>query len=439
MNSQSKAYLLCPFGQDSGLYRGWSERLSVPVEWVDNYRSDWACPKDAAILISHMHYRWEECNILRRTLETIDIPVLVLSDGILEYRNSFENPQVASGAVYQPVVGHKIACLGRAQARFLEALGNPGQCEVVGLPRFDKYLLQPPETRSAELKSKQFRVLIATATTPFFSDEQKAKTLHALNDLKSWFDEHLEFEGRQVKPLYRLTAGLEESLGVKNEEAEELFGLLDSADALITTPSTLALEGALKNRPVALLDYQQSPPFLPSSWSITHASQISSTLSQLIDPPAPKMLFQRAILYDQLECRSTATPRMIELVEAMIACGADKERPLKFPGRILADPDHGFCRVDESYRLETLFPDNASFAERDTQRLQAELARAVLRLDQLPNELLENREYNRYLARRLNEVRERLRKRNSRVWDLRQEILLLEKKLEQIRIDSGET
>ncbi|HMO15872.1 MAG TPA: hypothetical protein PKD64_17500 [Pirellulaceae bacterium] len=428
---KSRAYLLCPFANDSSLYRGWSEQLSVPAERLENYRSDWECPDDAAILISHMHFRWEDCNILRRTLQAGDVPVLVLADGILEYRNIFENPQVAAGSIYQPVFGHKIACLGRAQVRFLEALGNPGICESVGLPRFDRYLAEPFEVRSEAVKSKQFRVLIATATNPFFDEQQKARTLQALIDLKDWINSHPEFLGRQIQPLYRLTAGLDEELQVKNEESEELFDLLNSADALITTPSTIALEGCLKHRPVAALDYHASPPFLPLAWTISDTSQIGRVIAELLDPPAPKMLFQRAVLHDQLECHSPASLRMVELVEAMIEIGRRPHRPLSFPPRILADVDHGFQRVDPSFELRNLFPDRDCFVETELQQLQAELARAILRLEQLPNELLESRENSRYLARKLNEVRDRLKSRNARVWDLRQEVLLLEKKLKQ--------
>ncbi len=74
--------------------------------------------------------------LLRRAVER-GIPTLILADGILEYRNTWEHPQLPAGSLFQPVLGHKIACLGRSQARILESWHNGNRCEVTGSPRFD--------------------------------------------------------------------------------------------------------------------------------------------------------------------------------------------------------------------------------------------------------------------------------------------------------------
>jgi hypothetical protein len=100
--------------------------LSIATEVVEEYLPDWRVPDDAGILVTHMHYRWEEITTLRRIFNDNRVPILILSDGILEYRNTWEHPDLAKGSLFQPVIGHKLACIGRGQARILEGWGNEG-------------------------------------------------------------------------------------------------------------------------------------------------------------------------------------------------------------------------------------------------------------------------------------------------------------------------
>ena len=134
----------------------------------------WEPPADAGIVITHMHYRWEDLSVLRRlTNEHPKLPVLVLADGILEYRNVWQHPDLVAGSMFQPLMGHKIACIGKAQARILESWGNVGKCEVVGMPRLDPVIAELGEKKAkAKVKAESFRLLIATAKTPAFDDQQ---------------------------------------------------------------------------------------------------------------------------------------------------------------------------------------------------------------------------------------------------------------------------
>ena len=78
-----------------------------------------------------------------------------------------EHPELADGSMFQPLVGHKVACIGRGQARFSNPGGIPGKAEVVGLPRLDDVLNQEP----APIQSDgMFRLLVATANTPAFDE-----------------------------------------------------------------------------------------------------------------------------------------------------------------------------------------------------------------------------------------------------------------------------
>ena len=345
-----------------------------------------------------MHYRWEDLSTLRRLLtDHPQIPVLVLADGILEYRNTWQHPGLAAGSMFQPLLGHKIACIGRGQARVIESWGNVGKCEVVGLPRFDTLASQEVKPPT---KSDKFRLLVATAQTPAFDDRQRATVLQSLKDLQQWIDTHPTIDGRAVETTWRLTDGLDEELGfaprdpVTEGELPPMLEVMDKVDAVITTPSTVYLESVLKGRPTAILDYHNTPAYIPPAWTISAQTHIGPVLQELADPPRPKLLFQDTTLHDHLECRSPAVDRMVDLILTMIQCGktaAEAGISIEYPFRIICSPEKGFFPVLESFDIEQLFPNVKSFQQSDLNALQVELNAAIKRLGELP-EMLADRD-----------------------------------------------
>jgi len=387
-------YILCPFAQKSGLYNSWLDALPLPYTIVDDFVVQWQPPENASIIVTHMHYRWEDLSVLRRLLtEHPQIPVLVLADGILEYRNTWQHPGLAAGSMFQPLLGHKIACIGNGQSRVLESWGNVGKCEVIGLPRFDALAAEeahPPTT------SEKFRLLIATAQTPAFDDQQYATVLRSLKDLQLWLNQHPQIGGRTVETTWRLTAGLDLELGfaahdpVNDEKLLPMLDVMDNVDAVITTPSTVFLESVLKGRPTAILDYHNAPAYIPPAWTISAKSHIAAVVNELADPPTPKLLFQDTTLHDNLECRTSATERMLDLILTMIECGktaAEAAEPIEYPCRIITSPEKGFFPVLESFDIEQLFPSVESFKKSDIGALQVELNAAIERLGELPRML----------------------------------------------------
>lgn len=393
--SQPKAYILCQFARTSGVYTPWLDRLPMPVEVVEDYAADWAVPSDAGILITHMHYRWEEISALRRVCEANTVPVLILADGILEYRNTWEHPALGDGSIFQPVCGHKLACLGKAQARIVETWGNPGRCEVVGLPRLDESI-----TRSVSPVRREgnFRLLVATANTPSFTPEQRTTVVDSLLCLTERLQRNEYVGKRKIEVIWRLTDGLDKELGLAGDAQSPrppLTDVIENVDAVITSPSTLYLESVVRKRPTAVLDFWNSPQYVPPAWSIAAPANLNRVLAELADPPAHKMLFQETTLADQLACHSPATPRLLRLIQVMVTAGqaANAEgRSLQLPARMLPDPARGISPVPENFDLATLYPKNEAFKITEQRRLQVELAQAIRRLEDLPYELAEKAE-----------------------------------------------
>jgi hypothetical protein len=290
--------------------------------------------------------------------------------------------------LFQPILSHKIACVGRSQARIFEAWGNFGKCEIVGVPRFDRLLHRQARVRK---KGEPWTPLILTAKTPGFTPEQMQRTRQSLAELKAWFDSHPHLGEIPIRPRWRITGGLDEDIGVPNElrdtTGDDLASALEQVDAVITTPSTSMLEGMLQGIPVALLDPHNCPHFIPAAWTITAREHVDQVLLELVDPPEAKRLYQQSILHDALECHTAATPRLALLIETMseIARGyRAKGQPIQFPDRMLQDND----RLQEvHFDLRKLYPDHPVYSVMDRAILQTEIGHCLLRMNALEIEL----------------------------------------------------
>jgi hypothetical protein len=185
----------------------------------------------------------------------------------------------------------------------------------------------------------------------------------------------------------------------------DLASVLETVDAVIATPSTVLLEAMLQGVPVAVLDYHNRPHYVPAAWCITAAAHFDEIVPQLARPSEPLMLYQQSILADALECRTPATPRLVELADTMrrIAhdCLTRGARPA-FPRRILADPQDGHHLPMQSASIAAGLDrciERQAAATAD--RLARELAEAQCELAQLKR---------RTLRARLNRLTRKLRK-----------------------------
>lgn len=369
---------LDPWWRESPHY-GWALDRGLELRTIEEVDGAAASEVDVVVTLDNYYLpaverAWE---LVRR-----QTPVLVLADGILEYRNTWEHPQIAPGAMFQPAVGQKVACIGRAQARMLESWGNLGKCEVVGLPKLDRLL---GRTIRPSAPDRPLRLMIATARTPSFTPAQHAFLVAALVDLRAALRSANSpappaENRRAIDVVWRLTGELAGRIGLTEAEQKsgggDLGDVLATCDAVVTTPSTVMMEAMLIGLPVALLDYQNCPHFVPAAWTITARDHLPGVLEELRSPPLAKLLYQRAVLHDNLECRSPAAPRLVRLIAEMARSGRESRaagKPLSLPRRILTDPLDGHHLPDEAFDLQRLFPDHPVFGSTDRAALQVEV------------------------------------------------------------------
>lgn len=371
------------------LFSSWLGGATRPVQAAGRIDLSYEFPANTALVVASDCYHEPNVTLLRRAVEK-NIPTLVLADGILEYRNTWEHPQLAPGAIFQPVLGHKIACLGASQVRVLESWGNAGTCELVGSPRFDRYAALKRRERPVGAPA---RLLVMTAMTPYFTESQHERVRQSLLDLKNALAEMCDSEGRPIETVWRVTKGLEHEIGIDTTNhgfaGRDLGEVLQAVDAVVTTPSTTMLEAMLLGLPVASLDYCNVPAYVQPAWRISAAEHILPTLEELLNPPPARMLFQDTTLHDALVCGSPAAPRMVELAEAMIAHAETSRRTGQacvFPTQMVQPVRDRHSAAEPRFQLASLYPGDAQFAERDLRALQVEvghLRRYVAKLESL--------------------------------------------------------
>ncbi|HAB51536.1 MAG TPA: hypothetical protein DCE80_05075 [Ignavibacteriales bacterium] len=280
------------------------------------------------LVLCHDETSIRDVRICIKKLKNLNIPILVIEHGIIEWRNTWVNPvNIENTTLFRPVISDKIAVLGNLHQRIITSWGSGDKCAKVGLPRLDPLILDKSRYLNKNIKT----ILVMTAKTAGFTDKERELTKKGIIDLKN---EIGKISGTQLR--YRLTQGLAEELDVPNELNSfygELHDILRTVDAVVTTQSTVILEAMLLGIPTACLDYTNVPQYIRLAWNINCKEQILPVVDELLNPPKMKMEYQNYILHDVLECETPASPRLISLIGEMLYSttkSSSKTTPISF-------------------------------------------------------------------------------------------------------------
>jgi hypothetical protein len=292
-------------------------------------------------------------------------------DGILEWRNVWENPTYGGGGNdlnKQLILTDKIACPGATSARTLEGWGAVEKCELVGVPRFDPLFTNPAPRRTQTVPR---RVLVMTAKKPGFTAEHRADVFQALRDVRDVLAVDKRWE-----VVWRVTGGLDVELGVKTTVKDltgtDLASVLKQVDAVIATPSTSILEAMALGLPSAVLEYGNRPLYQRAGWVITCQSQIPKALDQMCEPEPRYMLWQEQLVKDAVAAPGMGSQRLAELMHALSAIGRQRREghSVEIPASILQPPRVSVC---EKFILSDLYPNHPVFGRRSSAGLLREL------------------------------------------------------------------
>jgi hypothetical protein len=290
------------------------ENFFAPLRAV--WKADWVDCVPAALLAGDAQgaelvlvndESWPDVAAALLELERRGVPSLHLPDGIVEWRNQWERPD--RGPLFRPVLSTRIACLGPAQARLLSQWGNASRCIVTGSPRFDEYLGNSRRTRPTE---GSFRLLVATAQTPAFTERDRISLLALLRVVKEWAESQT-----QIVLTWRLTGGLDKLLGVP-QSSGPLRDQLANCDAVWTSPSTLQLEAMLAGLPVAVLDPFARPLYVPAAWYVRNANDCGEVRDSMRRRDPARWEYQEETLGDHVDLSGPAAPKVAMAGMALI-------------------------------------------------------------------------------------------------------------------------
>jgi len=250
------------------------------IEWLGVVAPPWedSLPgKVDAVIVSCEYFLGNRLAIA--ACQRFGIPTYHVLDGILEWRNLFENPRTTvaeNGApLYRPLISDHTFAMGEIERLTLQWLGNDS-VHAFGLPRFDALPVKPCRVGPIEGRPK---VLIATANTPWFSDEQKTRFCDEFGRLVDLLRPRsdLAIEWRVAEPVAV-------EFGLANSTQQPSTVALQSAAALITTPSSLVIESMRLGVPTLVFDPYACPILNPSAWHATSANTVLQLLHSLLAP-----------------------------------------------------------------------------------------------------------------------------------------------------------
>lgn len=333
----------------------------------------------AGDLVIFFSEHFDRFRIAISELKTKNVATLYMLDGILEWRNAWENrsDEPACPFTMRPVLCHKAACIGYGQARILSSWGNADKVEVVGIPRLDSLTNRASEKQLLRDSQSKSRLLVMTAKFPSYTADQKQKLVVSLRDLKTILQRRTD-----IDVIWRLTAGLDQEIAVTNQlndlTGADLADALAQCDAVISTPSTGLLESMRMGLPTAILDYTNSPSYVSAAWNITAADQIETEIEKLTNPAEHRIAFQQSLLAEALQLDESATDRMCRLIEVML------QHARQAIGGKMALPAYDKSLLDApvprddapAFSHAKIFSSFAEFQSDDTVKMQAELAHA---------------------------------------------------------------
>jgi len=253
------------------------------------------------------------------------VPVVCVHDGVIEWSYVWNNQGFIRphGTFLQPLLASHLCAAGRHQARIFASWGLGERVHVVGLPRLDGLAGgRRPETGGRP------RILVATANTYGHDVEHKVMVRRAIRDLKQWFEANPSVEAE-----WRIHRDLAEDLGLPSDRSRPIPDVIRESAAIISSPSTVVLEGMRVGVPVAQMEYRPVPMYLQSAWEIRCADQIGSVIQDMLHPAPQRLAHQDYCLQDELE-PGDASPRLAEVLRAALG-GTAPQRPAGNGG---ADP-----------------------------------------------------------------------------------------------------
>jgi len=216
------------------------------------------------------------------------VPTVFVLDGIYDYANASKNIMNAK---------YSISILECCQQDILisvdyrlEKFFNKKLVHIGYLPKH--MLINNSFTEDRDAKSK---ILLTTANSAYFDDEEYNNLLEIINLSLSSFEERgIDYDVRIFDK--RIIDDLDSKYQINNVIDCNFDSVLNKYSHIVTTPSSIAISAMRSNKPVALLLYRNEPTFISSGWSFLSKNTIDSSLKSFLAIDESRMIYQKRFL-----------------------------------------------------------------------------------------------------------------------------------------------
>ena len=253
-------------------------------------------------------------------LREAGIPTCHVMDGVLEWKNQWENPRSFlsnhGAPLYEPVLSDVVACLGPWQVELLQMLGARGICLPIGLPRLDTYKGVATNCKKLDITDSP-RILVSTANKLGFTENHRTQMTQGLRNLR----EELSGSFAESEVTWRVNEDLGKAIGIPAKQIQSLSIPIHSAmvdyNLMLSTPSTILLEGMLAGLRVCQLNFTRSPLMIQTVWSCEEALDVGRTIRQMLSPSEHHIRYQGMLRDHQITPPGESTNRLCALLKAM--------------------------------------------------------------------------------------------------------------------------
>lgn len=201
-------------------------------------------------------------------------PAALLVDGVVEWSHTMLNEWLGPRHL-RPASSGVVLAMGTLQQALLKAMGNA--VRPTGLPRLEGFATRVDHARANRRDDPRPRLLVATANCPAMVPAARHRIQACLRAIRS------ACERAAIEPLWRLTGGLAEELGV-DTDPRPLHESLATCDAMIASASTIIVEGMLAGIPVGVLHPHPWPLWIPGAWVWAPPFEIDQHERDLLAP-----------------------------------------------------------------------------------------------------------------------------------------------------------
>ncbi len=268
-------YAALGFCSRTGAYR-------AVYDGVRFYRdpADRLCRFDAVV---SFNYTSPVVNFLIMRARALGIKTILVADGIFDWSNAFNNKQVSrfNLFLYHPVMHDAFLCVGRRECLYF------GRRGLVCVPYLPKRVFKGGPMIPLPGDST---FLITAANSAFFDGDERARLVHLMASSVA----AIRKAGHPV--IFRIfDDDLRRDIGADvaaNYVDGSFDDVLQRADCVLTTPSSISISAMANKRAVGHFNYRDAPLTIQSGWLISTSCDIGNAIKMMAENDVRRMEFQ---------------------------------------------------------------------------------------------------------------------------------------------------